>query len=242
MADTDDEQTAELGPDDRAKGEDEGAPGAEAAGEDRRAKEWEAGADQDGAALAAGLTEDEEEAAERVERKQQRLREEIEQDAREERELADSRYRHDVNQANADIAKAMRLAEIAEGNRNDLRREAAGERRLARNDTAHAAHLRAGAAGRDDPQAEADRSAADRAQASANYQDRIANYDDSKADWYDAESRAQRREAAQVRRPEQPPAAEAVRTPPKEAPRARKNLKQQRRRKTKELRDFGLGE
>jgi hypothetical protein len=240
MADTDDEQTAELDPDHRAKGEDEDAPGAEAAGEDRRAKEWEAGADLDTRALATGLVEDDE-AAELEELEQQRIREELEQDAREERERQDTRHRHDVNQANADVAEALRLAHVAERNRNDLRAEAGGERRVGRDRAAHAAHLEAGAAGRDDPQAEADRSEAGRSRASANYQERIANYDDTKADWYDAEARLQRREAAQVRQPEQPPAAEAVRNPPQQTPRARKNLRQ-RRRKTKELRDFGLGE
>lgn len=241
MADTDDEQTVELGPDHRGKREDELAPGAEAAGEDRRAKEWEAGGDLDGPALAAG-TSDDEEAAEDHEAEPQRVREEIEQDAREERELQDARYRQDVNRADAEIAEAMRLAHIAEGNRNDYRAEAGGERRLARNDAAHSAHLRAGAAGRDDPQADADRAEADRFQASSYRQDRLANYDDAVASSYGAEARDRRNEAAEVRRPEQPPAAEAVRNPPQAPPLARKNLNQQRRRKTKELRDFGLGD
>jgi len=240
MADTDDEQTAELEPDDREERDDELAPGAGAAGEDRRAKEWEAGGDLDGPDLAAGPSDDE--AAEEREAEQQRIREEVEQDARETRELVDSRYRQDVNRADAEIAEAMRLAHIAEGNRNDYRAEAAGERRLARSDAAHAAHLRAGAAGRDDPQADADRAEADRFQSSSYRQDRLANYDDAVASTYGAEARDRRNEAAEVRRPEQPPAAEAVRNPPQTPPRARKNLKQQRRRKTKELRDFGLGD
>jgi hypothetical protein len=238
MADTDDEQTAELGPDHHAEGEDEKAPGAEAAGEDRRAKEWEAGADLVRPALALGTSDEDAEALRESE--QQTRREQIEQDALEERYREDTRYRHDVNRADAEIAEALRLAHVADAAQADYRAEAAGERRLARTDAARAARLRAGAAGRDDPEAEADRSRADRYQSMSNYETRLANSDDAVSDSYGAEARDRRVEAAQVRRPEQPPAAEAARIPPQEAPRARKNLK--RRQKTKELKDFGLGD
>jgi hypothetical protein len=238
MADTDDEQTAELGPDHNAEGEDEKAPGAEAAGEDRRAKEWEAGADLVRPAMALGTSDEDAEALRESE--QQTRREQIEQDALEERYREDTRYRHDVNRADAEIAEALRLAHVADAAQADYRAEAAGERRLARTDAARAARLRAGAAGRDDPEAEADRSRADRYQSMSNYETRLGNSDDAVSDSYGAEARDRRVEAAQVRRPEQPPAAEAARIPPQEAPRARKNLK--RRQKTKELKDFGLGD
>jgi hypothetical protein len=240
MADTDDEQTAELGPDHHAEGEEEKAPGAEAAGEDRRAREWEAGADLVRPAMALGTSDEDAEALREAER-HTRAREQIEQDAREERDRQDSRHQHDVNRADAEVAEALRLANVADTARADYRAEAAGERRLARTDAARATHLRAGAAGRDDPAAEADRSRADRYEAMSNYETRLANSDDAVSDSYGAEARDRRVEAAQVRRSEQPPAAEAARIPPQQAPRARKNLKQ-RRPKTKELKDFGLGD
>jgi hypothetical protein len=239
MADTDDEQTAELGPDHRAAGEDEKAPGAEAAGEDRRAKEWGVGADLVRPAMPLGTSDEDAEALRQAELS--RAREQIEQDARSERDHQDTRYQHDLNRANAEIEEALRGADVAETARADCRAEAAGERRLARTDAARATHLRAGAAGRYEPAAEADRSRADRYQAMSNNETRLANSDDAVADSYGAEARDRRVEAAQVQRPEQPPAAEAARIPPEQAPRARKNLKQ-RGPKTKELKDFGLGD
>ena len=239
MADTDDEPTAELGPAHHAEGEEEKAPGAEAAGEDRRAKEWEAGADLVRPAMAVDASDEDAEAHREAER-QRRAREEIEQDARAERDRQDTRDQHDVNRAEAEVVEALRRADLAEAAQADYRAEAAGERRLARTDAARATRLRDGAAGRDDPTAEADRARADRYQAMSNYETRLANSDDAVSDSYGAEARDRRVEAAQVRRPEQPPAAEAARIPPQEAPRARKNLK--RRQKTKELKDFGLGD
>jgi hypothetical protein len=239
MADTDDEQTAELGPDHRAAGEDEKAPGAEAAGEDRRAKEWEAGADLVRPAMPLGTSDEDAEALRQAELS--RAREQIEQDARSERDHQDTRYQHDLNRANAEIVEALRRADVAETARAVYRADAAGGRRLARTDAARAARLRDGAAGRNDPAAEADLSRADRYQAMSNNEARLANSDDAVSDSYGAEARDRRAEAAQVQRPRQPPAAEAARIPPEHAPRARKNLKQ-RRPKTKELKDFGLGD
>ncbi|TDU89976.1 hypothetical protein EV138_3557 [Kribbella voronezhensis] len=232
MADTDDEQSVGLDPA-YAKGEDEGAPGAEAAGEDRRAKEWEAGADL-AQAEGAGLDEeaDEDEA--------RRHREDAEQDARDERERLDSRRRLDVNRAEAEVAEALRLAHVDERGRDNFRSHADSERRLARQDFGRAAGLESGAAGRDDPAAEADRAEAGRARVSGSIENARANRDDATADTYSADAREHRREA-DVRRLEQPPAAEAVRNPPQRTPRARKNLRS-RKPKTKELRDFGLGE
>jgi hypothetical protein len=240
MADTDDEQTAELEPHHHAAGETEKAPGAEAAGEDRRAKEWEAGADLVRPAMAVDTSDEDAEALREAER-QTRAREQIEQDARAERDREDARHQHDVNRAAAEVVEALRRADVADTARADYRAEAAGERRLARTDAARATRLRAGAAGRDDPDAEADRSRADRYQAMSTYETRLAASDGAISDSDGAEARGREVEAAQVRRPEQPPAAEATRIPPQQQPRARKNLRQ-RRRKTKELKDFGLGE
>jgi hypothetical protein len=219
----DDEQSAGLDPA-YAKGEDEGAPGAEAAGEDRRAKEWAAGADL-AQAESAGLAADEAEA-----------RDDIEQDALDERE----RRRIAAKRTEAEVAEALRLAHAGERGRDNYRSHADSERRLARQDFGRAASLEAGAAGRDDPAAEADRAEASRARVSGSIENARANRDDATADSYSAESREYRREA-DGRRLEQPPAAEAVRNPPQRTPRARKNLTR-RKPKTKELRDFGLGE
>ncbi|WBQ05604.1 hypothetical protein [Kribbella sp. CA-293567] len=166
--------------------------------------------------------------------------EDLELDDREERELREARQRRDQALDNdAEIADAMRRADFAERNHRQLRAKAADERLLARSDSAHAAHLRDGAVGRDDAQSDADLKAADRAQARANHRDRLANDDDRRADWNYAEGREQRLRA------EQPPAAEAVRNAPEEPPVARKNVKRPRRlekKNSKALRDFGLGD
>jgi hypothetical protein len=239
MADTDDdERTAELEPD-HAPGEDDDAPGAAAAGADRRAKEWEAGADLTRPDLDLGPTDDEAEALREAEL-DQRAREQLEQDALDERERHDIRRRHDVNRAEAEVAEALRLARADEGTRDHLRAEADRERRLARQDTSRAWQLRDGAAGRDDPEADADRAKADRYQESAAIETNRANRDDATADTYSADARERRLEAARVREPEQPPAFEAVRNPPQQAPKARKNLKP-RKPRGKELRNIGLG-
>jgi len=223
----DDEQSAGLEPV-YAKGEDEGAPGAEAAGEDRRAKEWAAGADL-AQAESAGLAADQADEAEAQ-------REDVEQDALDERE----RRRIAAKRTEAEVAEALRLAHAGDRGRDNYRSHADSERRLAREDFGRAAGLEAGAAGRDDPAADADRAEAGRARVSGSIENARANRDDATADSYSAESREYRREA-DGRRLEQPPAAEAVRNPPQRTPRARKNLSR-RKPKTKELRDFGLGE
>jgi hypothetical protein len=235
MPDTDDELTGGLDtPDQRPLRRAEAPPGQEAAGEDRRAKEWDTGTTSDRAITALDGT-----ATERAAGHQRLTADQLEQDNRAERELEESRDRYDVNLADAEITEALRRAHVAEATRADLRAESAGERRLARSDSGRAAALRVGAAGRDDPAADADRATADRLQASADYQDRIANYDDATADSYGAEAADRRAEASRSQLPDpQPPAAEAVRTPPPRAPKARKNLKAKKR-QSKEL---GLGD
>ncbi|WP_328331265.1 hypothetical protein OHA70_10975 [Kribbella sp. NBC_00382] len=178
---------------------------------------------------------DDELAAKHAEEDEQQFDEEVELDALEERELIDNRRQRE---ADADIADAMRRADVAERNHGYLRAKAADERLLGHADTAHAAHLRDGATGRDDAQSDADLKAADRAQARANSRYRTAADDDRRADWNYAEGREQRSRA------EQPPAAEAVRSAPDEPPVARKNVKRPRdqRKKSKALREFGLGD
>ena len=239
MADTDDdEQTIGRKPKVAGRGAD-GVP--ELAADDERLAErreaWVAAgrsaadftAEQSADQLAA---EDAEETEEELQ-----LEEELELDALEARELRETRRKLDLD--DAELADAMRRADVADRNHQQLRARAADERLLARNDSAHAGHLRDGAAGRDDPQADADLRAADRAQAMSNYRDRIANDDDRRADSYYAEGRAQRARA------EQAPAAEAARKAPAEPPVARKNLKRtrkQRKKDPKALRDFGLGD
>lgn len=186
--------------------------------------------------LEAGRSADEL-AAQHAEADRQRLDEDLDLDAIEDRELRQARLRLEEN--DAEVADAMRRADVAERNHGQLRARAADERLLARGDSAHAAHLRDGAVGRDDSQSDADLKAADRAQARANSRDRIANDDDRQADWNYAEGRAQRSRA------EQAPAAEAVRNGPDEPPVARKNVKRTRRQRQKApkaLREFGLGD
>jgi hypothetical protein len=237
MADTDDdEQTIGRKPKVAGRGAD-GVP-ALAADDERLAERREAW-------IAAGRSADDfaaeqsadELAADEAEEEQLLVEEEIELDALEERELRETRRKLDLD--DAELADAMRRADVADRNHQQLRARAADERLLARNDSAHAGHLRDGAAGRDDPQADADLRAADRAQAMSNYRDRIANDDDRRADWNYAEGRAQRSRA------EQPPAAEAARKAPAEPPVARKNIKRTRKLRKKDpkaLRDFGLGD
>lgn len=239
MADTDDdERTAELEPD-HAPGEDDDAPGTPAAGADRRAKEWEAGADLTRPDLDLGTRDDEAEALHEAEL-DQHLRKQLEQDALE-RERRDIGRRQEVNRARAEVDEALRLARADEGTRDHLRTEADRERRLARQDTSRAWQLRDGAAGRDDPEADADRAKADRYEDSAAIETNRANRDDATADTYSADARERRLEAARVRKPEQPPAFEAVRNPPQQAPKARKNRKPLKPR-GKELRNIGLGD
>lgn len=232
MADTDDdEQTMARRPTRHTRGED-GVPAAEAAAEEQRLAErresW----------VQAGRTADE--LAEELDEEEleEELREELELDAREERELRDVRRETD-----AELADAMRRADMADRNHQQLRARAADERLLARGDSAHAAHLRDGAVGRDDAQSDADLRAADRAQARANSRDRIANDDDRRANWNYAEGREQRSRAEAA--VAEAPAAEAVRNGPDEPPVARKNIKRPRRLKEKDskaLRDFGIGD
>lgn len=244
MADSDDEQTAALEPGHKVSDED-GVPGAPTVGEDRRAKEWQAGADLDRPAQLQAAEDEDVEAAREAEHAVRQDDEQAELDAREERERLNTRYRQDVNQANADVAEALRLAHVEESAQRNLRSRELSQRESARTDVGHAARLRAGAAGRDDdPQAEADRSTAHHLEVRGQDTRNSADVDATRADWHGGEGRERRRDAADVQRPEQPPAGEVVRTPPKQAPSARKFLtpQQRRKKKTKELRDFGIGD
>lgn len=238
MADTDDdERMSELKLSGREK-DGEGAPGERAAGVDRRAKEWEAGADL--VRPEALDTADEEEAAAEREAEARQDREELEQDALDERDLEIDR-RRDLSRRDAEVAEALRLARTDDLARDNFRSHADAERRLARQDRSRAAALDAGAAGRDDPRADADRNKADRYRASARIETNRARYDDVTADSYSADGQERRLEASEARRPEQPPAAEAVRNPPPLGPKARKNIKRKKF-KDKELGNFGLGD
>jgi hypothetical protein len=237
MADTDDdERMSELEPAGREE-DGEGAPGERAAGVDRRAKEWEAGADL--TRQEALDTADEEEAAADRETEARQLREELEHDALEERDLEIAR-RRDMSRRDAEVAEALRLARSDDLARDNFRSRADAERRLARQDRSRAAALDAGAAGRDDPRADADRAKADRYRASARIETNRARYDDVTADSYSADGQERRLQASEARRPEQPPAAEAVLKPPPHAPKARKFRRKKPR--GKELKDFGLGD
>jgi hypothetical protein len=232
MADTDDEQTVALEPDQREQGDDDSA---EAASERRGAGKWV----RDGERPAAVLTP-EEQAAILEEEEDELRKEELELAAREERELEEVRERRQV----LETTEAIRLAEVAESARDRHRRLAGGERLQARSDWAHGNHLLDEAAARpDEPGADATAAAGRRYQRAANREDGKAEYDDHVADRYDAEARDRRSEARQSG---QPPAVEAVRNPPTEAPQARKFVRRkrakQRERDPKALREFGLGD
>jgi len=244
MADTDDdEQTIARKPKVAGRGAD-GVPALATADDERLAERREAwvAAGRSADDFAAGQSADGL-AAEHAEADQQRLDEELELDALEERELIETKRQ--VNLDDAELADAMRRADVADRNHQQLRARAADERLLARDDSAHAGHLRDGAVGHDDTQSDADLKAADRAQARANSRDRIASDDDRRADWNRVEAREERSRA------EQPPAAEAVRNAPDEPPVARKNVKnvknvkrsrRLREKDPKALRNFGLGD
>jgi hypothetical protein len=161
------------------------------------------------------------EAAEQEVERDERTADEV---AREERRLDRDRARQD-----RDPDAAARRVERLDEELEDRRAEAAGERRVGREDDARAVGLDYRAAGRDDPRADYDRVKADRLRASAAHQDRIADYDDSAADELAAEARQESRTTAGPRPDDgtQPPAAEAVRTRPRSVPRARRNLSTQ---------------
>ncbi|GAB2638175.1 hypothetical protein [Kribbella swartbergensis] len=240
MADTDDEQTVALEPDQREQGDDDSP---EALSERRGAGKWV----RDGEHPAGVLTPEEEAALRDEEELEELHEEEIELDAQEERELQEVRHRREVLDATAETTEAMRLADVAESRANRLRSDAAAERRQGRSDRAHGHHLLDEAAARpDEPGADATAAAGRRYQRAAEREDRAARYDEGAADRYDAEARDRRSEAAH--QPGQPPAAEAVRNPPAETPTARKyvkrrkQLKKQRTRNPGELRDIGLGD
>jgi len=234
MADTDDEQTLALEPDQREQGEDDSA---EAASERRGAGMWVRDAERPAAVLTpeeqAALLDEEEELRE----------DDLELAAREERELEELRHRREAI-ARAETSQAFRLAELDEEARDRHRRLAGGERLQARSDWAHGNHLLDEAAARpDEPGADATVAAGRRYQRAATREDGKAEYDDRVADRYDAQARERRSEA---RESEQPPAVEAVRNPPTEAPQARKFVRRkrvkQRDRDPKALREFGLGD
>jgi hypothetical protein len=236
MADTDDEQTAALELDQREQGEDDSA---EAASERRGAGKWVRDAERPAAVLTP-----EEQAALLEEEEEEELREDdLELAAREERELEERRHRREVI-AMAETSEALRLAELDEVARDRHRRLAGGERLQARSDWAHGNHLLDEAATRpDEPGAAATAAAGRRYQRAATREDGKAAYDDRVADRHDAEARERRSEARQS---EQPPAVEAVRNPPTQAPQARKFVRRkrvkQRERDPKALREFGLGD
>lgn len=233
MADTDDEQTVALEPEQREQGDDDSPE----ALTERRTDKW--------VREAAVLTPEEE--ARRDEEELEQLRDEEIEIAEDERELREIRHRREVLDATAETTEAMRLADVAEQKRDRLRDDATAQRRQGRSDRAHGHHLLDEAAAHpDEPGADATAAAGRRYERAANREERGATYDEGAADRYDAEARDRRSEAGQ--QPGQPPAADAVRNPPAETPTARKfvqrrkDLKKQRTTKPGELRDIGLGD
>jgi hypothetical protein len=237
MAD-DDEQTVALKPDQREQGDDDSP---EALSERRGAGKWVRDAERP-----TGDLTPEEEARRDEEELDQLHEEEIGRAAKDKRELIETRRRDELLDATAETTEAMRLADVAEVQRDRRRDDAAAQRRQGRGDRAHGHHLLDEAAARpDEPGADATAAAGRRYQRAAEREERAARYNEGAADRYDAEARDRRSEAAQ--QPGQPPAGEAVRNPPDETPIARKfikrkHLKQQREREPGALRDIGLGD
>ncbi|MFG1819016.1 hypothetical protein ACGFIF_34995 [Kribbella sp. NPDC049174] len=234
MAD-DDEQTVALEPDQHEQGDDDSP---EALSERRGAGKWVRDAERPAASLTPEEARREEEELEQVHE------EEIELAAKDERELIETRRRRELV-ATKETTEALRLADVAETQRDRRRDDAAAERRQGRSDRAHGRHLLDEAAARpDEPGADATAAAGRRYQRAAEREDRAARYDERAADRYDAEARDRRSEAAQ--QPGQPPAEEAVRNPPTETPTARKFdrklVRKQRKTQPGELSDIGLGD
>jgi hypothetical protein len=243
MADTDDDQTVALEPDQHLQGDDD----TEAAGE-RRDRTSER--DDERLAAVVGLTP-EGEAARREEERQERLAEEdveaaeaeeIERVNADERALEEKRRRDELLDAKAvETARAIELAHVAESASNRHRRLADALTQQATSDWTHGNHLRDEAAARpDEPGADATAAAGRRYQRAAGREDRGAEYDDRIAGRYDVEAREYRRDA------HQPDPIEAVRNPPTEPPEARtrfvrSRLKKQVRDRSSEP-DIGLGD
>ncbi|MEU4294860.1 hypothetical protein AB0E63_42115 [Kribbella sp. NPDC026596] len=227
MADTDDEQTIALEPDQHVQGDDD----TEAAGERRGARAWERDGERPDAV--AGLTPEEEASRRQEELDEvhdeedlaQARTEAIELDALDERQLEELRLRREVIAA-AETTEAIRLSEAS----RELRRDGDAKTRQAMSDWSHGHHQLDEAAARpDEPGAAAQAAYGRRYQRAAVREDRSAEADYERADQYDAEARERRGVAQQ----EQPPAAEAVRNRPAETPQARKfvnkNLKKVRK-------------
>jgi hypothetical protein len=220
MADTD-EQSVDPDPT-HAQGADDGP---ESASERRltRARERR---DERLAAM-AGLTPEEEALRLEEERQQRHVDEEIEA-AHEDLELHERRRLEDDQlAAEADVAKAMQLADVDEATRNQLRDLAGAALARSRDHRAHGNHLL------DQAAAEPDQPGAAATAAAGRRNKRIANTEESKAESYDraadeedARARARRAGAESARQPGQPPAVDAVRNPPPETPVARKFVRE----------------
>ena len=249
MADTDDDQTVELEPEQHLRGDDD----TEAASERRAASPRER-EDEERTAAVVGLTP-EEAAARREEERDERLAEELDQDhadeldedhekamdlaALDERQLAELRRRRELLAA-ADTTEALRLSEAG----RELRRDGDAKTRQAMSDWAHGHHQLDKAALRpDEPGADALAADGRRYQRAAVREDRSAESDYQLADQYDDAAR-ERRDAA---RDDLPPAREAVLNRPTEPPEAskyvHKNLKKVRKVRDRSTQpDLGLGD
>jgi hypothetical protein len=218
MADTDEEQSVALDPEQREQGDDD----TEAASERRAVRARE----QTDERLAAGLTRSEEarrraeedELARAAEEDAEAHAERLELAAKEEQERQELRSRDELlAKASAEATRAYDLAYADEVQRDRYRKLAQGEQRQAVSDLAHGRHeLDEAAANPDAPGAAGLAADGRRYERASGIEDRRAANDHRIADGYDASARDWRTEA----RREQPDPVEAVRNPPAEAPEA----------------------
>jgi hypothetical protein len=212
MPDTDDDQSVELEPDQRAQGDDD----TEAARE-RRAAQARAEAGRhpthDLAAEEAEREDEEDLRARRDEEDEAARSERLEERAADDqRSLEERRDREEL--LDAEAARAFQLAYADEQARDRYRQYATTEVQHGLGDRAHGRHLLDEAAVQRGEIGSAELTAKGRRyQNSATIEERKAERDDGIADAYDASARERRREA-------QPSASEAVRKAPEEAPEA----------------------
>jgi len=212
MPDTDDDQSVELEPDQRAQGDDD----TEAARE-RRAAQARAEA---GSRPTHDLAEEEAAREDEEDLRERRDQEDAEARAErlEERATADQRTleeRRDRDELlDEEAARAFQLAYADEDARDRYRQYAANDVQRGLSDRAHGRHLLDEAAVQRGEIGSAELSAQGRRyQNAATIEERKTVRDDGIADAYDASARERRREA-------QPSASEAVRKPPEDAPEA----------------------
>ncbi|MET9270388.1 hypothetical protein [Kribbella sp. NPDC003557] len=216
MPDTDDDQSVELEPDQRAQGDDD----TEAARERRAAQARAKAGKHPTHDLAEEASERRDEDDERAQRDKdaaasaEQLDERV---AKDQQELTERRSREELLDATAETTRAMQLAYSDEQARDQHRQYAANDKQRGLADRAHGRHELDEAAAHPDEVGSAGLAAEGRRfQNLATIEERRSTGEYQVAEKYDASARQHREEA----RDAQPNPSEAVRRPPEEAPEA----------------------